>query len=487
MKTSGGNIESTLRALHAARNDPSEAGRVVEGLTAIGDEVVASLVTALGNADFEVRSGAAFALGYIPFFSEGKYDITAAIPVLVASTGNRDPWVAFHATKSLWTICKENEGYALDEEQIVGKITAFLESSDPLVRAAAAKQLGLTRRWDEVVIPRLIDRLDDPVLEVRCATASTLCGLGGPASDALSKFMAWVNSEIPEESFIASLAITRIDEAYREALVPCVLESFGRLGSAFRVSAAYLLGEILENDHRVFPLLVGCYKQNSDRELRLAAVNVIAGYGLHIKETMPILTEAIHDEDREVACAAVCGVKAVCVVNGLGPEAAAVAVPHLIEVLDAELARGDTGSSRDGDLRLHFLWEVCATLGYIGQAAQAAMPCLRRAGRNGYTEIRRAAREALKRIRDSVVWKFAIAWIEDCIADGLAPISEPVTEITTGEQVVRRTIIAIGLLGTVVFGASIAFSQRGGEERGRGVLGVLSKGQAVTVKDVSGR
>ena len=52
----------------------------------------------------------------------------------------------------------------------------------------------------------------------------------------------------------------------------------------------------------------------------------------------------------------------------------------------------------------------------------------------------------------------------------------------------RRIITAIVLLlGTVVLGASLAFSQRGGDERGRGVLGVLSKGQAVTVKDVSGR
>ena len=52
----------------------------------------------------------------------------------------------------------------------------------------------------------------------------------------------------------------------------------------------------------------------------------------------------------------------------------------------------------------------------------------------------------------------------------------------------RRTIIGIVLLGMVAFASSLAFSQRGGEEHGRkGVLGVLSKGQAVSLKDVSGR
>lgn len=52
----------------------------------------------------------------------------------------------------------------------------------------------------------------------------------------------------------------------------------------------------------------------------------------------------------------------------------------------------------------------------------------------------------------------------------------------------RRAIIGIVLLGMVVLASSLAFSQRGGEDhRSQGVLSVLSKGQAVSVKDVGGR
>jgi hypothetical protein len=52
----------------------------------------------------------------------------------------------------------------------------------------------------------------------------------------------------------------------------------------------------------------------------------------------------------------------------------------------------------------------------------------------------------------------------------------------------RRAIIGIVLLGIVVLASSLAFSQRGGEEKGHGgVLSVLSKGQAVSLKEVSGR
>ena len=50
----------------------------------------------------------------------------------------------------------------------------------------------------------------------------------------------------------------------------------------------------------------------------------------------------------------------------------------------------------------------------------------------------------------------------------------------------RRTVIGIVLLGVIVFGTPFAFSQRGEEHR-RGVLAVLSKGEAVTVKEVGGR
>ena len=51
----------------------------------------------------------------------------------------------------------------------------------------------------------------------------------------------------------------------------------------------------------------------------------------------------------------------------------------------------------------------------------------------------------------------------------------------------RHAIVGIVLLGLVVLGASLAFSQRSGERRsGEGVLGVLYKGQAVSIKESSG-
>lgn len=50
----------------------------------------------------------------------------------------------------------------------------------------------------------------------------------------------------------------------------------------------------------------------------------------------------------------------------------------------------------------------------------------------------------------------------------------------------RHPVSSIVFLGVIVLGASLAFSQRGGEQ-GQGVLSVLSKGQAVSLKDIGGR
>ena len=51
----------------------------------------------------------------------------------------------------------------------------------------------------------------------------------------------------------------------------------------------------------------------------------------------------------------------------------------------------------------------------------------------------------------------------------------------------RRFLIAVACLTVVALGTSLSFSQRGEDHRGHGVLSVLSKGQAVSVKDAGGR
>ena len=303
-------IDDTLRALHAARNDPSEASYVIQGLVASGEDVVRLLVSALGSGDSEVRSGAAKALGSISVFSEGRCDVTPALPLLVKAMADYAPWVAFHASKTLWLVRKGNPVRGLHPKRVVRCIAAVLESEDPQVRAAAANEFRLIGGHAKWIIRHLVACLGDPVLEVRFAATRTLCDFGAKAHEALPKFIEWIDNEIPEEVFVASVAVIQMDDSYRETLMPGLLESFGRLGDVFRAKAVYLLLWLLAKEPRLVAMLVKCYHETCDREVRLAVVEVFAGNIFEVRETHPLLIEALLDEEPDIAQAAARGLNA---------------------------------------------------------------------------------------------------------------------------------------------------------------------------------
>ena len=51
----------------------------------------------------------------------------------------------------------------------------------------------------------------------------------------------------------------------------------------------------------------------------------------------------------------------------------------------------------------------------------------------------------------------------------------------------RRITICLAVVAVIILGSSIAFSERGPEQGGKGVLSVLIKGQAVSVTEAAGR
>jgi hypothetical protein len=51
----------------------------------------------------------------------------------------------------------------------------------------------------------------------------------------------------------------------------------------------------------------------------------------------------------------------------------------------------------------------------------------------------------------------------------------------------RRITVSLAVVSAIILGSSIAFSQRGQEQNGEGILSVLSKGQSVSLNDIAGR
>ena len=344
-------IKNILRLLHIARHDPTEAGRLLEGLVEVGDGVVGTLIAELDSADAEVRSGAALALGYVSFYSDGRCDVSPALPALHRLAENGDSWAAFHAAKSLWTICVER---GLDANDVVGRIAACIHSRDPQVRVAAAEQLGRTGRFAEPPIPQLIDCLDDPAVDVACAAAESLSRFGAAVIGAVPTLMEWVSSENPAKRFYGSVAVIQIDEAYRAALVPVLLDALESLDEPFREKAVYAIGWITEIADQVVPVLARWYMPTEDRGVRLAVVSVLAGYGPDVREALPVLVEAVADEDRQIASAAVRGLR-------VWGRRAEIAVPHLMARLKSEVAGKEMDSRWENELRVALMEELrCA-------------------------------------------------------------------------------------------------------------------------------
>jgi len=394
------NIDDTLRALHAARNDLSIAYRIMDGLelVASNSDIIMLLDSALGSKDSEVRSGAA--LGYRLLFSGRKHDVTQSLPLLIEAAADSTPWVAFHAAKALLKIHKIDPGCGLHTEEVARLFVASLESEDPQVRAAAANKFRHFEGYAAWVVHRLVARLDDPVLEVRLAVASNLCWClithGAPfkfleqiRNEALPKFLVWIsNDDVPEEVYYGSVAVIRMDDSYREALLPGLLESFGRLGGPFRAKAIFLL-HCLPWEPRFVAMLSKCYHESYDRDVRLEAVQMFAESVLEVREAHPLLIEALLDEEPDIVVAAAR------VLSALEGSAAAAAVPNLVAVLDAEIGKIEAGSPRERDSGSDVVWLVCAILGKLGAVAEPAVPLLWRALKQDNYDFQDAAWKAL--------------------------------------------------------------------------------------------
>ena len=301
------NIKDILRNLHAARNDPSKRYYLLESLVLLGEGVVIRLVSALDSPNMEIRSGAASALGRMYTYSDDKYDTTVAVPALLKCTEDDESWVSFHSASSLWMVFKNEFDCDLCREDIIGRIVACLDCDDPQVRVATAYELRWKRSYADIIVPSLIDRLNDPAVEVRLAVAESIASFGANASDAIPTFMEWVHTGTPEEMFVANNAVIRIDEAYEKALGPMLIELFPRLKKSFQVTAVHLMGTIVEYDGEAVALLARYYNESDDRELRYTIIEVLTSHGLATIGTETVLLKAIHDEDPEIAYAAGCG------------------------------------------------------------------------------------------------------------------------------------------------------------------------------------
>lgn len=272
---------------------------------------IAGLVTALGDADVEVRRAAVSSLGSLE-------DPRAIEALMQALRSDEDAEVRKAAA---WAL-----GQLEDERAVPALTTALRQDSEVEVRKMSAWALGQIE--DEGAVEALGAALGDSDAEVRSTSVWALGQIEAPASvrflvpllrdaDAETrKQTAWALGQIESREAVASLSAAVKDESIE-----------------VRETAVWALGQI--EDPAAAGALAGALK-DARADVRQKAAWAL-GQLDELSAAPPALIEALRDEDRSVRLSAA---------QALGEIEDAAAVPAL-----REAARGDDATLRKAAVR----------------------------------------------------------------------------------------------------------------------------------------
>jgi HEAT repeat protein len=251
------------------------------------------LITALGDADINVRRGAAGALGQIGPAA------ASAVPKLISALGDAEAWVRAAAAGGLGNI-----GPAA-ASAVPKLITALGDTHIDVRRNAteALKQIG------PAAVPALITALSDTNTDV-CQNAVKALGQVGPAVaevwPALITALGDVNKRVKRDATIALWSIKPGVEA-----VPALITALGDADTDVRVAAARALGSIGPAAASAVPELITALRWNKDWgpggpcvDVRVAAAEALGSIGPAAASAIPMLNTARGDANVGVRKAA---------------------------------------------------------------------------------------------------------------------------------------------------------------------------------------
>ena len=227
------------------------AGSLVQ-LGETSGEVVAALVAALGDSDYDVWYAAA---GSLVQLGEASGEVVAA---LVADLGDPGYDVRYVAAGSLVQLGEASA-------EVVPALVATLGDSDDNVRYAAAGSLGQLGEVSAEVVAALVATLEDTSGIVRYAAAGSLGQLGEASREVVAALMAALGDSDSDVREAAGGSLVQLGEASGEVVAALVAAlddsdgivraaaagSLGQLGGASRVVAAALVAALGDPDYDV--------------------------------------------------------------------------------------------------------------------------------------------------------------------------------------------------------------------------------------------
>jgi HEAT repeat protein len=421
------------------------ACRALGGIGAKPEVVVPALTKALADPDPQVRAYAAYALGRFgkaalpavealigtaldkePLVSRVSMQAIRAIepppdqimPVWLKALESSDPAVAStairvfaeqgkqvvprmrqllkHERAAYWA-CLVLAELGTDAADAVPELGEVVKHGDPDVRLEALLALGHIGKAAAAVTPQILERLDkDTFPHVRVAAAYTLASIGSASPEAKKSLLAAQQADDSLLRLVSAWALAELypeDEPYVDRAVELVLAALSSSDAALKSAGARILVELPPGERPLVAKRLVAALDASDPSAVANVIDALAAFGpKSVPEIMPALQKP--------------GLRryALRVLNHLGPQVAATAVPALLKTLDQ---LNDDAEAVEFRREAHFL------LAQIGPAAKEAVPYLiggldaqneevRSSAAYALGKIGPDAREALPRLRQMI-------------------------------------------------------------------------------------
>ncbi|MDY6831831.1 MAG: HEAT repeat domain-containing protein [Thermodesulfobacteriota bacterium] len=221
-----------------------------------GADAVPALVSALlDKSDWnsrynEVRRAAAHALG------EMRFAARAANPALIESSRFHDYDVRLEAVKALGKIGPKND------TTVIEALKASLKDPDFDVRREAANSLGGFEVYADSTVPNLVKALSDHDFDVRREAARSLGRIGPKTDGTVDALLTLLSDEYADVRKAATEALGNVSPGYREKVLPGILPKL----------------------------------DDTDEDVRLAAVNTIAKFRIGNEPVFQSLDRAAHED-----------------------------------------------------------------------------------------------------------------------------------------------------------------------------------------------
>ena len=373
-----------------------------------GQMAIPPLIVALGDADAQVRSEAAMALGYIgpdaPKAGSPDDMLRGAVTALLGSLKDPQPRVRVAAANALASILSSEKSTRLiDHKAALITLTESLSQPDAAVRYAALGPLGLVAPASGVDPPQaLADTLKDESAGTRAAAVMALTSFRrglDPRIPTLLEMLEKDKDSAVREAFRRSV-VSIHPPAVSAAVIPTLMAALRSPDGQVRDMACRLLMTFGAEARAAIPALIAMAREEwsdstvVDRQvlaLDRSAIQALPNIALETEsagQVIAVLTELIQETSPNRAAAAVAAL------GEFGP-AAESAIPTLIRALSwkrspgridalVRIAAGPTsarkviaglgGVVRTG--RPEIQSAAANALGDFGPAAESAVPDL---------------------------------------------------------------------------------------------------------------